>query len=638
MCLRSLLELANFFRKDERGNVALITGLVLVPMIGAVGYGVDYTRAVSYRMKLDSAASAASLAGVEMARAYLLANPNATPADVSAAGEKRAREVFNARAPAKDSSFFAESVKVARVGETLSVRIDYTGSVKTVVANILSVDSIGVAGSANSNGPLTLDSQPVDPDNPNVIVKENFENPGVFERGSWGVRPDYNYWLTSRSGVEIGNYSTYDAEKPPNGMQYVAELDSRENNSISKKIYLIPGQYELRYLYRDRISFPTYNPAWLCGSQSQDVDWANDPSGQFGYQTNRIGVYLQIAPTDVPPKLYDPKLHNLLDVCVSSGAKWLQRSIKIDIKAPGFFWLAFQAEGVSDGYGGLLTDIHLCKGTCAEPILDDFPWEANTVLFSDSFETPEYLGQPNWRERTLDASGVNSGWPLLPTGWTTWGENQIDFSRPRTGQYGIELDASFNRSGTTNRAISRRFILPPGYYEFQYWYRSMASLGANVTMCGKDTVTSDLSLLQAMNTSSRAADTNLMRVYVDPDRSFSHPRSEPVLNALSTWEDPDNGPETLPRLPRTVLDACAYSNAFVLRAVKFKVTKPGFYWVTLKGEGASDAWGALIDDVSLVALGSLRKSAPQPDAVDIPAPGLPAGSPIVLNNMVLAAQ
>jgi hypothetical protein len=84
---------------DERGNVAMIMALLLVPLVGAVGYGIDYTRAVSYKMKLDSAASAAALAGLDTARALLLSNPNMSPDSVKAAADARALQVFTGLAP-----------------------------------------------------------------------------------------------------------------------------------------------------------------------------------------------------------------------------------------------------------------------------------------------------------------------------------------------------------------------------------------------------------------------------------------------------------------------------------------------------------------------------------------------------------
>ena len=103
---------------DERGNVALMMGILLIPLVGAVGYGIDYTRAVSYKMKLDSAANAAALAGMDTARALLLSNPNMSPDSIKAAADARAQQVFIGLAP-KQAPYIFKSLGFSRVGETI---------------------------------------------------------------------------------------------------------------------------------------------------------------------------------------------------------------------------------------------------------------------------------------------------------------------------------------------------------------------------------------------------------------------------------------------------------------------------------------------------------------------------------------
>lgn len=50
------------FRRDERGNVAMMMGLTLLPIIMMVGASIDYGRAVTTRTQLQSAADATALA------------------------------------------------------------------------------------------------------------------------------------------------------------------------------------------------------------------------------------------------------------------------------------------------------------------------------------------------------------------------------------------------------------------------------------------------------------------------------------------------------------------------------------------------------------------------------------------------
>ncbi|KQK29168.1 hypothetical protein ARD30_19165 [Bosea thiooxidans] len=56
-----LQEMMRRFRRDQRGNVALLFGLTLVPMMGVVGVAVDYSRASNARQALSSAIDAAAL-------------------------------------------------------------------------------------------------------------------------------------------------------------------------------------------------------------------------------------------------------------------------------------------------------------------------------------------------------------------------------------------------------------------------------------------------------------------------------------------------------------------------------------------------------------------------------------------------
>lgn len=635
--------LANF-RTDERGNFALMMGLLAVPLVGAVGYGLDYARAVNYKSSLNSAASAATLAALDTARAMILADVNATTSSITAAASARALKVFNVQAPDNSAiSFSPPTIVTTRVGNTLNASVAYSATIQTTLAQIVGVSTIQVSGNNESIGNLTDGTG----SNPDLLVDENFDKfTGTIN--PWGMRVDFNNWKTTGLGVEIGksSHATYNAPPPPNGATYMAELDAYTNTSISKKVSLSSGNYQLRYYYFGRVPYSTYDPAWLCGTKTEDVDWASNLSDQvngsvWGYQSNRIGVYLHPALNEVSPAVYAPALHNMLDICVVTGGKWIERNIDININTPGNYWLAFQAEGVEDGSGGLLTGIRLCKNTCAGTPQENFPWTANQLLFSDSFETPD--GTVNWHSATLDASGTNDGWPRLPSGWTTSPENQVDFQpwARKSGISGIELDAG-SFIGTPNRAISRKFILAPGYYSVSYYYIS-ARTSAPLALCGASSIASHTSLVQSYNATNptyyfRPADSMRLGVYMDPDLSYAHPESEPILRAIATWTNPDGSAETLPRLPANMIDACVASPAPTQRTVNLKVTKPGHYWLTFRAEGAGDAWGAAIDDLTFTALGGLSMPNAPSGALTVKAPGLAFGSPIMLNGLQITAQ
>ena len=58
------IRLLRRLKADERGGVLMIMGFALIPLTFAVGFGVDYARAMSLRTQLDAAADAAALAAV----------------------------------------------------------------------------------------------------------------------------------------------------------------------------------------------------------------------------------------------------------------------------------------------------------------------------------------------------------------------------------------------------------------------------------------------------------------------------------------------------------------------------------------------------------------------------------------------
>jgi len=59
-----LMSSASSIRRDERGNVAIIFGLMAIPMLGMVGAAVDFSRAVHLQYKLQQVADGAALTGI----------------------------------------------------------------------------------------------------------------------------------------------------------------------------------------------------------------------------------------------------------------------------------------------------------------------------------------------------------------------------------------------------------------------------------------------------------------------------------------------------------------------------------------------------------------------------------------------
>ena len=96
-CAGRLAAAAKSLWKDRDGGIAILFGLSLVPLVGLVGFGVDYGMAVNSRAQLDRAADAAALAAVVTAKSYVAANSSQSDVMTAAvnAGKTQAVNTFN---------------------------------------------------------------------------------------------------------------------------------------------------------------------------------------------------------------------------------------------------------------------------------------------------------------------------------------------------------------------------------------------------------------------------------------------------------------------------------------------------------------------------------------------------------------
>src|SRR5690349_17197166 len=78
------------FRRDTKANVAIMFGIAILPILGAVGVATDYSMATRMKAKLQSAADAAAIASISQYSAgynaaMLMTSDGAVPAGVTAA-------------------------------------------------------------------------------------------------------------------------------------------------------------------------------------------------------------------------------------------------------------------------------------------------------------------------------------------------------------------------------------------------------------------------------------------------------------------------------------------------------------------------------------------------------------------------
>ena len=159
-CRAALSRLA----RDRRGNVLMLFGLSLVPIMLATGAGVDYSHAARLRTKLNAIADAAALSAVTQ--------PMMNQSDTVA--KARVIAMFNSQAAELPGLIYDASqlqVTVAPNDGILTSRevaLTYTAKAKNAFSGIIGVSTITIGGAASSSSSvapnidfyLLMDSSP----------------------------------------------------------------------------------------------------------------------------------------------------------------------------------------------------------------------------------------------------------------------------------------------------------------------------------------------------------------------------------------------------------------------------------------------------------------------------------------------
>jgi Flp pilus assembly protein TadG len=127
------------FRRDERGAVVILFGLAVVPIMGLVGVGLDYARALGEKSGLQDAVDAAALAAVK------------TKTLQTSERTAIAKAMFDANKPAGLTVIPTVDATSGRVVVTASVRVP------TTLMKVLHFDDVLVSATATAvkvfNGP-----------------------------------------------------------------------------------------------------------------------------------------------------------------------------------------------------------------------------------------------------------------------------------------------------------------------------------------------------------------------------------------------------------------------------------------------------------------------------------------------------
>ncbi len=134
--------------RDRRGNVAIITALLSVPLIGMASLAIDYGSAVSARATLDAAADSAALLATTVASNQYLAGV----ASPTSAAQAAATQRFNAQAGAINGVTVSTiTVGVTQNGAQFASTVTYKGSYQTALGPVVGIGSIALGGASASS-------------------------------------------------------------------------------------------------------------------------------------------------------------------------------------------------------------------------------------------------------------------------------------------------------------------------------------------------------------------------------------------------------------------------------------------------------------------------------------------------------
>src|SRR5580704_2580785 len=126
--------LTSNFRRNTRGNVAVITALATLPMIAAVGCVIDYTDASMIKTKLQAAADAAALGTVSVNSSVVATAKAMSSGGTVSGGSTFATNFFNANLNASPANVgytnLTPTATVALSGTKMTATVSFTAKVQ----------------------------------------------------------------------------------------------------------------------------------------------------------------------------------------------------------------------------------------------------------------------------------------------------------------------------------------------------------------------------------------------------------------------------------------------------------------------------------------------------------------------------
>ena len=154
----TFVRLFDRFRKDKRGNIAVIFAIACVPLISAIGCAIDYSEATRVRSKLQSAADAAAVASIsQQSSGWKAASLMIGNGEVASA-ETDARNIFNGNVTASSSLYngMALGATVTKTGANLTAKVTFSANVPVTFMKVVGFQQLTVTGSSSASASLPL--------------------------------------------------------------------------------------------------------------------------------------------------------------------------------------------------------------------------------------------------------------------------------------------------------------------------------------------------------------------------------------------------------------------------------------------------------------------------------------------------
>jgi Flp pilus assembly protein TadG len=143
------------FRRDQRGNIAVIFTIAVIPLISAIGCAVDYSLATRMKAKLQSAADAASVASLSQRSPGFVAAAAMTGNGSVDAGVTDANNVFDGNMTGITGyQNLVRTSTVTKTGIQLASSVQFSADVPVVFMKVLGYQQLTVTGVSSSAATL----------------------------------------------------------------------------------------------------------------------------------------------------------------------------------------------------------------------------------------------------------------------------------------------------------------------------------------------------------------------------------------------------------------------------------------------------------------------------------------------------